>query len=268
MKIYNKRSFTIIELIMTISVLGMTLVPLGGLSIEYMRSIVYSRDLGVVQGLAKLEMSKINNLAFNDPSLAEGTDTFSYNYEGYPYDLRRSVSFVSGFNNTLKEVRIRAYPLGKDYDQLIQIITYITDVDFGVGSGGNPVESIAANFLEVTGGSFYNSGGTHEFRDVTLTNTNSAGSITISHIDVTFVGTSGIDLQQVRIHASDGDNIRLTGPLASPTGQVVLAPNAVFNADASFNNSYLLNFNNQTITSISRLVFTMSDGSKTVEYFW
>lgn len=131
-----KIGFTLIELIITITLLGIVLIPLGVMCLEFMRTSVYSRDLGICEGLAKLELAKINNLSFSDATLADGYDNIISGYEDYPYDLRRTVSFANPPINSLKKVQVRLYPSGDTVSHLVNIITYIANVSFGAGSAG------------------------------------------------------------------------------------------------------------------------------------
>ncbi|MBM3251820.1 MAG: prepilin-type N-terminal cleavage/methylation domain-containing protein [Candidatus Omnitrophica bacterium] len=125
----NQNGFTLIEMIIAVVLLGLVLIPLGLMSTEYVRGIAYSRDLSVVEGLAKAEMAKINNLGYDN--LPIGISTFE-NYEGYPYDLERTVTE----NGDFKKVQVRIYPAGDANKQLINLVSYIADVAFGAGSGG------------------------------------------------------------------------------------------------------------------------------------
>ncbi len=133
------RGFTIIEIIITVVLVGLVLIPLGIMATEYIRGTFYSRDLGVAEGLAKDEISKVNNLDFNDPTLADGYDNITGSYQGYPYDLRRSVNYVPGTNNTLKQVQIRVYPAGDSTKQLVNIITFVANVSYGAGSSSKKI---------------------------------------------------------------------------------------------------------------------------------
>lgn len=135
-KINLRNSFTIIEMIVVIVLLGLTLIPLGMMAMEYLRGTFYSRDLAVAEGLAKTELSKVNNVAFSDPTLADGYDNTTINYEGQPYDLRRTVTLVPGTANALKQVQVRVYPTGDLGKHLVNITTFVANVSFGAGSGG------------------------------------------------------------------------------------------------------------------------------------
>lgn len=143
-------SFTLIEIIITIVLVGLALIPLSIMALEYVRGTFYSRDLGVVEGLAKDELSKVNSLAFSDPTLTDGYDNITSNYQGYPFDLRRSVNIVSGMNNALKQVQVRIYPAGDLSRQLVNITTFVANTSFGPGSGGGLIDVIIPCFLAGT----------------------------------------------------------------------------------------------------------------------
>jgi len=144
------KGFTIIEIIITIVLVGLVLIPLGFMATEYIRGTFYSRDLGAAEGLAKDELSKVNNLAFTDLTLADGYDNITGNYQGYPYDLRRSVNYVPGSNNALKQVQIRIYLHGDLSKQLVSMVTYVANVPFGAGSGGSSIYIPGPCFLSGT----------------------------------------------------------------------------------------------------------------------
>ncbi len=265
---YKKRGFVLIELIITITLMGIIMVPLGIMSMEFMRGIVYSRDSGVVDGLAKVEMAKINNLVFGDTTLADGYDNTATNYEGYPYDLRRIVNFANPPANTLKKVQVRIYPSGNIITPLLNTITYRADVSYGAGSGSGSAGSIAANFLEMTGGNIYNSGSAHQLINVTMQNISPSLSITITAAEVSFTGASGIKLQKITINAVDGTRSRWSGSRSSPAGPLSLSPTTTLAAGTSYSNPVLLDFNNKRLDTVESLVFTMSDGSTTTDYSW
>ena len=48
----NRKGFTLIEIIMTIVLIGVIMVPVGLMCGEYMRKMVYSGDLAVAESLA------------------------------------------------------------------------------------------------------------------------------------------------------------------------------------------------------------------------
>lgn len=252
MKKYQQRSFTLIELIITIALLGILLIPLGFMAIEFTREIVYSRDLGAAEALARIEMAKINNLVYSDATLAVGYDNAIANYEGYPYDLRRTVT--AGPVANLKQVQVRVYPFGNTTRHLANLVTYVANVTFGAGSEGAIVGG-QADSLTVSGGVIV----FKQLLGVILRNTTPASPITISQMTVNFTG--GTTLKKITIgvanvfngSATSGETINL-----SPTFTLNL-----FMPIASMNLTFQSN-----LTSITSLVFTMSDGSQTTSYSW
>lgn len=256
--IYKKKGFTLIELIMTIVVLGLIMIPLGFMSIEYVRSIVYSRDLGIAEGLARLEMSKINNLAYDDNTLEDGDDDTTSSYEGYHLDLNRKVNYVAGTNDNLKKVEVSVYESGTT-TQLVKVVSYIADVSFGSGSGGGAVGGGAAASLAVSGGSILGS----NLENVTLQNT-SGDPITITGVTISFTGTTGIHLQAI---AMDGTQ-RWSGPPNVLSGvTITFDTNFTLAASTTYNNTGLFEFT-RNLTSVTSLVFIMSDASETESYSW
>ena len=254
---YRRKGFTLIELIMAIVVLAIVMIPLGAISIEYMRSVVYARELVVAEGLAKTEMAKINNLSYTDTTLEDGDDDTTTNYLGYAYDLRRTVSFVPGWSNNLKQVKVMVYPTGTTV-QLVELITYIANVSFGAGSGGGGGGAgDEADSLVVTGGDINKK----KLRRITLENT-SADTITITGVTISFSGTGNIKLKNIIMNGA----VRWSGTASSGSTitldtSFTLAGGTVYPQTARFNFS-------KNLSSVSSLVFIMSDATETPAYSW
>jgi len=209
-----KRSFTLIEIIITFVLVGIVMVPLGLMSMEYMRSIVFTRDSHVVEGLARLEMSKINNLGFTDVTLANGYNNTTSSYEGYDYDLRRTVNDVAGWSSNLRQVQVRVFPSGESNIHLINLITYVADVSFGAGSGGGGVGGGSqADSFALTAGEIKKK----KLKKITIENTGES-EIVWTVVKVTFTGAAGIEMDKIKRDsttlwdntASSGDVITLT----------------------------------------------------------
>lgn len=83
--------FSLIELIMTIVVMSIVSVPLSLLIGAHLESVFVSEDEAMAQNLARFEMEKVNNMNYANVTSAN----FS-NYQGYQYDLVRTVSYVQG----------------------------------------------------------------------------------------------------------------------------------------------------------------------------
>jgi prepilin-type N-terminal cleavage/methylation domain-containing protein len=121
--------FTLIELIMTIIVVGLVSIPLSLLIAEQVESAVYSKDSALAFNLARFEIEKMNNTAYASISSA----SFS-NYQGYSYDVNRTVSYVNGDAGTAestKKITVIVTRAGGG-DTLATLITYVTkNVSYG-----------------------------------------------------------------------------------------------------------------------------------------
>ena len=255
----NNKSFTLVELTITIVILGIIMIPLGIMSIEYMRGMVYSRGLVLAEGLIKTEMAKINNLAYDVVTLANAYDNTASDYGGYRLDMRREVDYVAGTNNELKKVVLTVYK-GATTAQLAQVTTYIANVTFGAGSaGGGVVTTGDADSLTVSGGSISD----NILEGITLQNTGGS-EITITGAIISFSGTTGIKLKSITIETVP----RWSGTVSS--GQSLeFDPEDVFTLSASttYTDTCVLTFSTAKVLSeVSSLVFTMSDGSETTPY--
>lgn len=89
----KERSFTLIELIMTIVAVGIIAVPLSLFVVSSTQSVFKSHDYTVSSNLALLEMEHVNNLSY--ATLSTGTTNFP-SYQGYPYNVARTVVYVFG----------------------------------------------------------------------------------------------------------------------------------------------------------------------------
>jgi hypothetical protein len=160
---------------------------------------------------------------------------------------------------TLRQAQVRIYP-GADTTQppLANAITYIANIPFGAGSGTGAAGSIQANALVVSGGSISGK----NLENVTLQNADTANSITIRQMTVSFTGASGIKLQKATIGSTD-----VFSGNASSGDTIDLSPAFTLSASTSYSSSVFLRFN-KNLSSVTSLIFIMSDGSPSVEYSW
>lgn len=252
----ERGGFTLIELIITIIVLGIVMIPLAFMSLEYVQGIAFSRELVIAEGLAETEMAKINNLSYSDVALADGYDNTTLNYEGYGVDLNRKVDFVAGSSNNLKKVEVAIYESGTTA-QLAKLITYVADISFGPGSGGGGVGGGEADSLVVSDGSI---SGT-DLQNVTLQNTDPA-DITITGIIISFTGAGGIKLNTITMGGAE----KWSGNVSSGS-TITFDTNFTLTASTTYTNTGLFEFS-KNLTSVTSLTFIMSDGSQTVGYSW
>lgn len=253
----NAKSFTLIELIVTMVIIGILLVPLGVMIGQFTQSIPYSRDLGASSELVKTEMAKINNLAYNDSTLAVGYDVVTSNYQGYPYDLRRTVS--AGPIAGSKQVQVRVFSPGNTANPITNSLAYLaSSVTFGAdSSGGTPRAANQAASLVVSGGSISGK----NLINVSLQNT-SASPITITGIIITFSGAGGIRLNTITMNSI----VRWSGSATSPS-TITLTSSFTLAANTTYSNPTLLAFS-KNLSAVSSLIFVMGDASQTSSYSW
>ena len=120
----HNKAFTLIELIMTIVLIGIVVIPSSIFLIESMRGAFRAEDMMIAVNLARTELERINNLAYDHADIDDEGITPLPNYEGYNYDLSREVTFIDG-DPDLKEIKIEVYPAGRE-DLLTTAITHRT----------------------------------------------------------------------------------------------------------------------------------------------
>ena len=124
------KGFTLIELVMTIVVVGIMAVPLSLLVSQHTQSVFQSADYTAALNLARGEMEKVNNMAYANIASA----SFS-NYQGYNYDLNRTVAYVQGSAATaesLKQITVSLTQHGK-VTVLLSLVAYIAkNVSYGL----------------------------------------------------------------------------------------------------------------------------------------
>lgn len=106
---HKKRAFSLIELIMTIVVVGIIALPVSITLSRHIQSVFISQDYTLALDLARFEMEKIINTAY--ASIAIGT-TNSANYLGYAYDLTTVVSETVSGSEAYKTISVSAKKAG------------------------------------------------------------------------------------------------------------------------------------------------------------
>lgn len=126
----HKRGFTLVELIMTIVLIGITAVPLSLMVVQHIQSVYISHDYAVARNLARFEMEVVNNTAY--ASIASASFP---NYRGYNYDVNRNVTFAQGNSSSsesLKRVAVSVTRHGSAA-ALFNSVTYIAkNVNYGL----------------------------------------------------------------------------------------------------------------------------------------
>ncbi len=121
-----EKGVTLIELVITIVVVSIIAIPIGRVIGQQVIAIVDSRDYVIAQNLLRFEMEKARNLSYSNIITQNLT-----NYEGYPYDVNRTVSYElgsAGSAESVKRVEVKVYLAGADQSStgpLASAVTYI-----------------------------------------------------------------------------------------------------------------------------------------------
>lgn len=129
--IKKNKGFTLIETIMAIVLLGIIAVTIGLFVSQQLQAVARTQEYTSALDLGRFEMERVANLAFT--AIPAGATTTA-NYQTYPYDLVRTVSYVFGSDATpesLKQVTVEVRKSGSS-ENLVKIITYIArNLTFG-----------------------------------------------------------------------------------------------------------------------------------------
>lgn len=129
-KLRPKYGFTLIELIMTIIVVGLIAIPLAISLTAQVQGVAHSSDNTIALNLARFEMEKVNNLSY-----ASITSTSFSNYQGYAYDIDRTIVYVlggAGSAESLKSITVSVKKAGSAA-VLVSLVTYIAkNITYGL----------------------------------------------------------------------------------------------------------------------------------------
>ena len=129
-KCYPKKGFTLVELLMTIVVLSIVSIPMSILISEHFLSVVQSSEQVMALNLARFEMEKVGNMDYATVGSVSVSD-----YEGYPYDIDRTVTFVQGDSastESLKQIQVDVKSAGSSVI-LFRLKTYLAkNVGYGI----------------------------------------------------------------------------------------------------------------------------------------
>ncbi|MDD5496642.1 MAG: prepilin-type N-terminal cleavage/methylation domain-containing protein [Candidatus Omnitrophica bacterium] len=119
----RQRGFTLVEILLTLLVVSIIMIPFGLMMMEYVRSIGHSNIMVAAGNLAEREMAIVNSKTHLDAgSPGDPRITFFPNYAGYNYDLQRSIE-QAGREPKLVKIEITAYLHGSD-EQIVKLIAY------------------------------------------------------------------------------------------------------------------------------------------------
>ena len=128
----SQEGFTLIELIMTMIVIGIVSVPLSFLITSHLEGVFLLEDDTIAPNLALFELEKVNNMAY--ATINAGTINIS-NYQGYAYDVTRTVSFVqgnAGSAESLKQIRVEVREGGETKVNAGLTMYLAKGVDYGI----------------------------------------------------------------------------------------------------------------------------------------
>ena len=124
--------FTLVELIMTMVVVGIVSIPLSFLVIGHMESIVVSSDMTIALNLARFEMEIVNSSAYTDILIGTFVNANNPNSD---YDVTRIVTYEQGDDlsaESLKRITVQVTRAG-DADVIISLVTFIArNITYGV----------------------------------------------------------------------------------------------------------------------------------------
>jgi len=121
--LHRSRAFTLIELIMTIVVVGIVAIPISITLSKHVQSVFQSQDLTTAENLARFDLEQMNNTVY-----ASIVSVTIPNYQGYSYDLIRTVSFVNGTAvsaESTKKITVQVVKSGSA-QVLAKLVTYIS----------------------------------------------------------------------------------------------------------------------------------------------
>ena len=126
----HPRGFTLIELVMTMIIVSIVSIPLSLLIGAHIESVFLSERDVMAENLACYEMEKVNNMTYANIATA----SFS-NYEGYAYDLTRTVTYVQGDGasvESLKKIQVEVKKAGET-NVITRSVTYLAkNVAYGI----------------------------------------------------------------------------------------------------------------------------------------
>lgn len=118
----KKRSFTLIELIMAIVVVGIIALPISIILSKHVQSVFVSQDYTTALNLARLEMEQVLNTSYASINSA----SFN-NYQGYAYNLNRTVTYAQGNAGSAESLKLIIISVTKagSATVLVTLKTYI-----------------------------------------------------------------------------------------------------------------------------------------------
>ncbi|MDD5505639.1 MAG: type II secretion system protein [Candidatus Omnitrophica bacterium] len=117
------KGFTLIELIMAIVVVGIIALPISITLSRHVQSVFQSQDMTMANNLARFDLEQVNNTGYDDISSANISG-----YQGYDYDLTRTVSLINSWFFGLESTKKITVQVSKSGSAavLVKLVTYIS----------------------------------------------------------------------------------------------------------------------------------------------
>lgn len=256
----RRKGFTLVEMIITIVILAIMMIPAALVALEYVRSMEYADSLTMAANLGRMEMGIVNSLSYFDPTLDFNYSALTTNYAGYNFDVRRMVGSTG-----IKKVSVIVYPRGSA-KKLIELVTYVTAKSYGPGSAGGALGEEAGSFL-ASGGVLW----VNQLSNVTLQNTRATGNITMKGVVITSWWT-GLPIEVNSIVMGGEERIgsgSVTLPMGTPT-LIYFQRNFIMNSNTSYSGADggQFAFSISDFTWSVKVKFVFYDGSQSPEYTW
>jgi prepilin-type N-terminal cleavage/methylation domain-containing protein len=257
MSTIKKRGFTLIEVILSVVLIAI-IVPAGVVALSNLSHTVgFYQRVSQAINIAKDQMSIVNRLPFNDPTLANGKNIVSQNYQNSSFNVTRTVNNVFGNDNNaevLKRIMVKVQDTMTNVSFTLYTLR-AKNVVFGPPSQGG-VSGQAVNLNLTEGGAALSN---KTFQSFGIENISQADPITIDKMRVVW---DPIVPNQVLNSVLLRGNIVFNGN--EPSGNLIDIANVAIPPTSSTNSNKLIyskNFVPQTDYTFT-LIFQMTDASQ------
>lgn len=128
--VLKRRGVTLVELVVTIVVVGIVAIPLSLTLSQHIRSAFQAQDAASSRNIGRFELERALNTPYNNISSA----SFS-NYSGYGYDVVRTVTYAQGNSGTPESLKKIVVDVRKSGEPTVfaTLVTYVAkNVNYGL----------------------------------------------------------------------------------------------------------------------------------------
>lgn len=128
--VLKSRGVTLVELVVTIVVVGIVAVPLSLTLSQHIRSAFQAQDAASSRNIGRFELERILNTPYANIASA----SFS-NYSGYGYDVISTVSYLQGNNGSAESLKKIVVDVRKAGEPTVfaTLVTYVAkNVNYGL----------------------------------------------------------------------------------------------------------------------------------------